>query len=74
MVLICMCMWWCVHEIYQVSYHGHLDVDEYLLSVGVDRECRHNGGLSAYDVARSNEIKQVLMNYARDTTSTCLVH
>ena len=38
---------------------------EYLLSVGVDRECRRNDGRSAYDMARSNEIKQVLMNYEK---------
>ena len=38
---------------------------EYLLSQGVDRECRDGVGLSAYDLARTDEIKQVLMNYEK---------
>ena len=38
---------------------------EYLLSVGVDMECRNNGGRSAYDMAKTDEIKQVLLNYEK---------
>ena len=33
--------------------------------MGVDRECRDRYDRSAYDMARSNEIKQVLMNYEK---------
>ena len=39
---------------------GYLDVLEYLLSVGVDRECR-----SAYDMAKTDEMEQVLLNYEK---------
>ena len=44
---------------------GYLDVVEYLLSVGVDRECRSISGRSAYDWAKTDEIKQVLLNYEK---------
>ena len=44
---------------------GYLDVVDYLLSVGVDRECRSISGRSAYDMASTDEIKQVLMNYEK---------
>ena len=48
----------------QASWYGYLDVLEYLLSVGVDRECRNCDG-SAYDMAKTDEIKQVLLNYEK---------
>ena len=38
---------------------------EYLLSVGVDRECRNNNGRSAYELSRTKKIKQVLLNYEK---------
>ena len=38
---------------------------EYLLSVGVDRECRNRYGRSAYELSRTKEIKQVLLNYEK---------
>ena len=49
----------------QASMCDYLDVVDYLLSVGVDRECRNSDGMSAYDVAATDEIKQVLMNYEK---------
>ena len=49
----------------QASMCDYLDVVDYLLSVGVDRECRNSDGMSAYDVAVTDEIKQVLMNYEK---------
>ena len=47
------------------SRHGYLDVVEYLLSVGVDRECRSNSGRNAYDMAKTDEMEQVLLNYEK---------
>ena len=44
---------------------GRIGIVEYLLSVGVDRECRDKYGRSAYEFSRTKEIKQVLMNYEK---------
>ena len=33
--------------------------------MGVDKECRNNGGRSAYDISSTDEIKQVLLNYEK---------
>ena len=43
----------------------YLDVVDYLLSVGVDRECRSISGRSAYDMASTDEMEQVLLNYEK---------
>ena len=49
----------------QASEEGHLNIVEYLLSKGTNRELKNNDDKNAYDVAATEEIKQLLKKYEK---------
>ena len=53
------------HSPNKATLHGHLDVVEYLLSVGVERQCRRKDGDNVIDLATSLELQKLLKNYEK---------